>query len=181
MKTPKALFDVVGQLGALRRYARSLTRDQADAEDLVQEALLRAYERKASFRSDGSIRSWLLSILHNTFIDQTRSRRSEAARNEKVAELAEHQVMPAQEDVVRLTQVRDAFLTLPEDQRAVLHLVAIEGMSYQDAAAVLDIPVGTLMSRLGRARAALRALENGGESEQKAPFRIVGGRDVANS
>jgi RNA polymerase sigma factor (sigma-70 family) len=181
MKTPKALFDVVGQLGALRRYARSLTRDQADAEDLVQEALVRAYERKASFRSDGSIRSWLLSILHNTFIDQTRSRRSEAARNEKVAELAEHQAMPAQEDVVRLTQVRDAFLTLPEDQRAALHLVAIEGMSYQDAASVLDIPVGTLMSRLGRARAALRALENGGEAEQRSSFRIVGGRDVTNS
>ncbi|PTE18887.1 RNA polymerase subunit sigma, partial [Cereibacter changlensis JA139] len=79
-----------------------------------------------------------------------------------------------QEDVVRLAQIRAAFFRLPEDQRAALHLVAIEGLSYPEAAKVLGVPQGTLMSRLARARAALRAFEDG------APhLKLVGGRDDA--
>ncbi len=77
-------------------------------------------------------------------------------------------------DAVRLGQVRDAFFRLAEEQRAALHLVAIEGMAYRDAADALGIPVGTLMSRIGRARAALRALEEDGP---RARLSIVGGRD----
>ena len=82
-------FDIVGQLGSLRRYARSLTRDSADAEDLVHDALVRAYERRATFRSGGNLRAWLLSIVHNAFIDKIRSRRSEAARVEQAGYLTD--------------------------------------------------------------------------------------------
>lgn len=167
-------FDVLGQIGALRRYARSLTRDAGDAEDLVHDALVRAYERRASFQASGNMRAWLLSIVHNTFIDGLRGRRSEAARIVESGHLAEPSLAPPQEHSVRLAQVREAFLGLPEEQRAALHLVAIEGLSYQEAAETLAIPLGTLMSRIGRARAALRAMEDGAPG-RASHLRIVGG------
>jgi len=181
MNDPKRI-DVIGLLGPLRRYARSLTRDDTQAEDLVQDALVRAYERHGSFRAGGNLRGWLLSILHNTFIDGRRRRLAEVRRLEQATELVDTAALPEQESRVRLQQVQAAFMSLPDVQRAALHLVAIEGLSYQDAAITLNIPVGTLMSRLGRARAALRAFEAGTSvrpSEAGRPhLRIVGGSDV---
>ncbi|WP_420963147.1 sigma-70 family RNA polymerase sigma factor [Brucella sp. IR073] len=170
-------FDIVGQLGSLRRYARSLTRDATEAEDLVHDALVRAYERRATWHSGGNLRAWLLSIMHNTFIDRARSRRAEAGRMDVVQQLADVRTDPPQEHVVRLAQVRQAFFDLPEDQRAALHLVAIEGLSYSQAADTLKIPLGTLMSRIGRARATLRALEADGPSQPRTHLKIIGGRD----
>ncbi|MBK1865147.1 sigma-70 family RNA polymerase sigma factor [Aestuariivirga sp. YIM B02566] len=170
-------FDVIGQLTSLRRYARSLTRDPADVEDLVHDALLRAFERKHTFRHDGNLRSWLLSILHNVFVDGRRSRRSEQARIDAAGQVAATFSEPPQEHVVRLSQIREAFLDLPEEQRAALHLVAIEGLSYQDAADALRIPIGTLMSRIGRARASLRQLEAATPPGSRSYLKLVGGRD----
>jgi RNA polymerase sigma-70 factor (ECF subfamily) len=175
--------DVVGLLGALRRYARSLTRDETRAEDLVQDTLVRAYERRSSFRPGGNLRSWLLSILHNTFIDSRRRHVAELRRLEHAASFVDTAAPPEQESRVRLQQVQAAFMSLPDEQRAALHLVAIEGLSYQEAANALNIPVGTLMSRLGRARAALRGFEAGADlaqpSQSKRPsLRIVGGSDA---
>jgi RNA polymerase sigma-70 factor (ECF subfamily) len=155
----RTVFEVAAQLPSLRRYAGALTRDHAEAEDLVHDALVRAYERRATFRPDRDLRSWLLAILHNIFVDRARRRRSETQRLARVAEIADTASAPAQHHAVRLAQVRARFMTLPEEQRAALHLVAIEDLTYQEAADALGIPVGTLMSRLARARAALRALE----------------------
>jgi RNA polymerase sigma-70 factor, ECF subfamily len=177
-------FDVTGQLPALRRYGLSLTRNAADAEDLVHEALLRAYEKRASFRNDRNLRAWLLSIVHNCFVDNTRRQRSEATKLLRAGEFAQTVEPAPQEHAVRLRQVRDSFMVLPDEQRAVLHLVAIEGLSYQEAAATLGIPIGTLMSRLGRGRAALRAMEDGdaeatqdAETARGGHLRLVGGSD----
>lgn len=172
----KPRFDVLSQLGPLRRYARALTRDAGDAEDLVHDALVRAYERRGTFRAGGNLRAWLLSILHNVFVDRARSRRSAAAREEVAAALAASRIDPPHDHIVRLAQVREAFFGLPEEQRAALHLVAIEGLTYQEAAAALGVPLGTLMSRIGRARAALRRLEDGPDGG-RAHLRLVGGRD----
>jgi RNA polymerase sigma factor (sigma-70 family) len=182
MNDPKRI-DVIGLLGPLRRYARSLTRDETQAEDLVQDTLVRAYERRGSFRSGGNLRGWLLSILHNTFIDNRRRLVAEFRRLDHAAALADTIAVPEQEGRVRLQQVQTAFMRLPDEQRAALHLVAIEGLSYQEAADALRIPVGTLMSRLGRARTALRNFEAGAglpqPSEANRPnLRIVGGSDV---
>jgi RNA polymerase sigma factor (sigma-70 family) len=174
MKQLKPGFDVLGQLGSLRRYARSLTRDSADAEDLVHDALVRAYERRGTFRRGGNLRAWLLSIVHNAFIDGTRSRKSEAARLEQAAHLIERSIDAPQEHSARLARVREAFLDLPEEQRAALHLVAVDGFSYQEAAAALGVPIGTLMSRIGRARAALRLMEQTVPAKP-GHLRIVGG------
>lgn len=170
-------FDVPAQLSAMRRYARSLTRNETDAEDLVHEALVRAYEKRSSFDNGRGLRSWLLSILHNVFIDGRRSRNAESRREEQAVELTETWVAPAQEHHVRLGQIRDAFLELPEEQRAALHLVAVEGLGYAEAAKALGIPQGTLMSRLSRARAALRAVEDGTPVSRVTHLKIVGGAD----
>ncbi|MPR13093.1 sigma-70 family RNA polymerase sigma factor [Microvirga tunisiensis] len=176
-------MDVIGLLGPLRRYARSLARDESQAEDLVQDTLVRAYEGRSSFRPGGNLRGWLLSILHNTFIDHRRRHVAELRRLEQAAAVAETAAPPDQESRVRLQQVQAAFMSLPDEQRAALHLVAIEGLPYQEAANALRIPIGTLMSRLGRARVTLRGFEAGAElaqpSEAKRPsLRIVGGSGV---
>jgi RNA polymerase sigma-70 factor (ECF subfamily) len=178
-------FDVAGQLTALRRYARALTRDEAAAEDLVHDTLLRAFEGRQTFRAGDNLRQWLLSILHNTFVGSWRSRKAELIRLERAAEVAErHYPSPAPEAAVRLGQIYRAFSALPDEQRAALHLVAVEGLSYQDAAAALDLPIGTLMSRIGRARSSLREFEQAKPLAQadivpketaRDRLRIVGG------
>jgi RNA polymerase sigma-70 factor (ECF subfamily) len=182
--------DVLAQLSPLRRYARALTRDESAADDLVHDALVRAYERRATFRIGGNLRTWLLSILHNTFIDGQRRRAAELRRETEAAQLVEASLPADQESRVRLRQIERAFLGLPKEQRGVLHLVAIEGLAYQEAANALGIPIGTLMSRLSRARAALRAFEETGGSATPAlpasaepspplrpSLRVVGGID----
>jgi RNA polymerase sigma-70 factor (ECF subfamily) len=173
--------DVLALLEPLRRYARSLTRDESQAEDLVQDTLVRAYERHGTFRTGGNLRAWLLSILHNTFVDDHRRERAEARRREQAADLAPSAAPAEQESRVRLQQIQRAFLNLPDEQRSALHLVAIEGLSYREAATTLQIPLGTLMSRLSRARVALRSLEEGagqgsGPAERPRPqLRLIGG------
>ncbi len=169
-------FNVTGQLPALKRYAMSLTRNEAEADDLVHDAVVRAYENRSSFRPDGDLRSWLFSILHNAFVSGVRSNRADAVRIGRVAEITETEIGPEQETSLRLAQVRAAFMRLPDEQREVLHLVAIEGMAYGEAAQVLGIPLGTLMSRLGRARTALRDMESGSISNV-VPLKIVRARD----
>lgn len=176
MDREKRPFDIIGQLATLRRYARSLVRNGPDAEDLVQDALVRAYEKRGSFRSGASLKTWLLSILHNTHIDRLRA--SRARRSDQMESLDElSAILPAgQEDAVHLADVRRAFLALPEEQRAALHLVAVEELSYQEAAAALNIPLGTLMSRLSRARARLRAMGDEaavGNDEEQPRLRLV--------
>ncbi len=126
--------EILAELTPLRRYARSLTRDEAEAEDLVQEALLRAHERRASFRRGKGLRVWLMSILHNLFIDALRSRRARERREAAAMEAAPLSHPASQESAVRLAQIREAFARLPEEQRSALHLVAIEGLSYAEAA-----------------------------------------------
>ena len=179
----RSRFDVIGLLAPLRRYAAVLTRNDTDADELVHDTLVRAYERRQTFRPSGDLRAWLFSVLHNSFIDGQRRKAADAARVREVAATVETVAPAPQDSSVRLQQIRKAFLSLPDEQRAALHLVAIEGLSYQDAAGALGIPLGTLMSRIGRARAALRAFEDGTtpvpqhESSARPNLRVVGGTD----
>jgi RNA polymerase sigma-70 factor, ECF subfamily len=182
--------DVLTNLVPMRRYARALTRDETEAEDLVHEALVRAYEKRSTFRLNGNLRTWLLSILHNTFIDGRRRQKAEQRRVTETAELGDSWLAASQESAIRLQQIKQAFLGLPQEQRSVLHLVAIEGMKYHEAAEALGISIGTLMSRLGRARAALRNFEEGRASgsadapsasaectdDRRLRFKVIGGR-----
>lgn len=176
-EAPDEIQEISRLTPALRRYAQVLARDAAEAEDLVQETFLRAHERRGGYRRTG-LRPWLFAILHNLFIDRRRARGAEARREAEFAALQGGEAADGEESL-RLAQVRALFARLPEDQRAALSLVAIEDMPYAEAAAVLGIPQGTLMSRLARARAALRALEEGtGLAGGPRPhLQVVGGRD----
>lgn len=183
MKRP----DIVDLLVPLRRYARSLTRDTLRADDLVHDTLVRALESQNALRPNTNLRTWMMTVLHNVFIDDQRRKQVELRHADVLVQMSDDMAPPAQEGQVRLAQIREAFLTLPEEQRAALHLVTIEGMAYADAAAVLGIPIGTLMSRLGRGRAALRAFEegarkgqDGGASTRPRPVERTPLRLVAN-
>lgn len=178
MPGPDTRFDTLEHLPTVRRYARSLARDPVAADDLVQEALLRAYEKRHTFRGE-QLRGWLLSIVHSTFLNGVRRQRAEQGRVDRMALLTPQAADPAQEHSARLAQIQAAFLGLPDDQRSALHLVTVEGLSYAEAAAVMQTPLGTLMSRLGRARAALRRFEEAGGQggERQARLRVVGGKD----
>jgi RNA polymerase sigma-70 factor (ECF subfamily) len=168
-------FDVVAHLAPMRRYARTLTRHHEDAEDLVQTALLRAYDRRSSFKAGQDLRAWLMAILHNVYIDGWRSRSAEEDRITLWAEAMAAHAAPAQEHAAELGRIQRLFLDLPEEQRAAFHLVVIEGLSYDQAALVLEVPPGTVMSRLSRARASLRADEATPATRSTTTFRIVGG------
>ncbi|KQN04466.1 RNA polymerase subunit sigma [Sphingobium sp. Leaf26] len=168
------VHDMEADLLAMRRYARALARDDVDADDVVQDALLRAIERKATYQPDRSRTRWLLGIVHNVFVSGKRRQAAETRRNDRFAETLLSSVDPQQEDHMRLAEIAHGFATLPDAQRAVLHLTAIEGLGYQQAADILGIPIGTVMSRLSRARAALRD----GNTEKGHPhLRLVGGQD----
>lgn len=169
--------DVLAHMPALLRYARTLSRDAAVAEDLVQETMLRAHERRDSLRMDGPVRGWLFAVLHNLFVSGTRRARAEAARLDRLTSIAAEFQPAEQEFAAYLRQIGTRFDALPTGQRVVLHLVAVEGLSYREAAEALGIPIGTVMSRLGRARARLRE-DQPAEQTDGGRLRIVGGRDV---
>jgi RNA polymerase sigma-70 factor (ECF subfamily) len=141
---------------ALRRYARALVRNRANADDLVQDCLERAVSRWYQ-RRDGNVRAWLFTILHNLAINQFRQ---SAARGRHVpideTNESDFGETAAQEQKLMYQDILNKLAKLPEDQRAVLLLVGVEDLSYADAAKVLNVPVGTVMSRLSRARERLR-------------------------
>jgi RNA polymerase sigma-70 factor (ECF subfamily) len=151
---------------ALRRYARAMLRNRDDADDLVQDVLERALANWQGRRKAASLRSWLFAILHNLALDRLRrrARRGIDAPLETVPEAWLGR--PAeQEHALGLQDVLAHLAQLPDDQRAVLLLVSVEDLSYAEIAAVLDIPMGTVMSRLSRARERLRRqMEDGAQT-----------------
>src|ERR1700726_4478515 len=144
---------------ALRRYARTFVRDVADADDLVQDTLEQAISRWHQRRSDGDTRTWLFTILHNLAVNHLR-RAARRGREIPLNDSGESDVaVPStQGDALRRDDILGAVGQLPDDQRSVLLLVSIEDASYTEAARILDIPIGTVMSRLARARARLLKL-----------------------
>jgi RNA polymerase sigma-70 factor, ECF subfamily len=160
---------VVRCIPHLRRYARALTKDVQSADDLVQDALERAWSRLHLWRGEGDIRPWLFSILHSIHVDGERHRRRSPPFLRLVGELPVAGVSNP-EATAELREVFAAFDRLAEEQRQVLLLVVLEQFSYQQVADILGIPLGTVMSRLFRARErlrlALRSPENLGRKER---------------
>jgi RNA polymerase sigma-70 factor (ECF subfamily) len=146
------------EIPRLRRFARYMTRDADYSDDLVQECLTRAIANIDSWQPGTNLRAWLFVILKNVFRnDKRRAQHDMAYRSglERDAPL----VVPAQQhNHLVLTEVQQAFLHLSEDHREVLMLIAVEGLRYEEAATILNISVGTVKSRLSRARTALRTL-----------------------
>lgn len=155
---------IVEQIPHLRRYARALVGDRVQAEDLVQDCLERAWSRMHLWKPGTNIRAWLFTILHNIHLNAARKRRNGPGAATVTLDDTPMPVRATQEDKLEMLSLWKAFARLPESQRAPLLLVALEEMSYEEAANVLDIPIGTLMSRIHRGRERLRTLiaESGG-------------------
>lgn len=151
--------DLSIHIASLRRYAYVLCRNRADADDLVQESLTKAIAAADSFRAGRNLRAWLFSIMHNTFVSTKRqyARRARAARFLQ-STLREVGVPPNQEAHVETQHTLNMLSRLAPEKQSVLVLIAVEGLSYAEAASALDIPIGTLMSRLARGREELRKL-----------------------
>lgn len=167
------LDEIEAAIPALRRYAQALLRDRAAADDLVQDCLERALARRAGWRGEGSVRGWMFRILVNLHHDGQRQRSRGPHLSVVGDDMAEFSRPGAQEGHMALREVQAAITRLPDDQRQALLLVALEGMSLVEAAAVLGLAEGTLASRLGRARASLRAA-TGRESAKAARRRDEG-------
>lgn len=152
-------------LPRLRRYARALTGDNASADDLVQDTVERGWSRIGQWRADGDLRAWLFGIMHNLHIDQLRRAPPPSL------ELDDGDLAEAPSSALDMRDLERALQHLPTAQREVLLLVALEEMRYEDVAATLAIPLGTVMSRLSRARENLRRLMAG--QPPAAPLKVV--------
>lgn len=142
---------------ALRRYAWALLRNDGDADDLVQDCLVRAIERTDSRRSEGDMRAWLFSILHNLSISLWRRRKVRAAITADLHGRENAASVPApQSAAAELKEALRMLDGLAEEQRQTLLLIAVEGFEYAEVARIMNVPVGTVMSRLSRARDRLR-------------------------
>jgi RNA polymerase sigma-70 factor, ECF subfamily len=165
--------EIAAHIASLRRYARALMRDRSDAEDLMQEALARALSRSHQYRPGTNLRAWLFTILHNIHVNQVRAK--VVRPNEVPVEDHEHRLStPARQDGrIELRDMARAIETLPAEQRQVLLLVGLEGMKYDEVAKVLGVPIGTVMSRLSRAREAVRTRLAEGPAETGPTLRRI--------
>jgi RNA polymerase sigma-70 factor (ECF subfamily) len=149
--------DVVALLPRLRRFARTLTRNVHDADDLVQIAVERALTRHEQWRPGSRLDGWLFGILRNAWIDELRARGRRGAIFAP-EEAGEHVGEAVMDKEIEMLAVQAALAQLPEEQRSAVAMVLIEGLSYKEAAEAMDVPIGTLTSRLARGREALQAI-----------------------
>jgi RNA polymerase sigma-70 factor (ECF subfamily) len=155
MNEAQRLVDLIPRL---RRYARALVGDRATADDLVQDTLERAWAKLHLYRRGTDLRAWLFTVMHNVHVNRVRAMRVTDPLEDEMPELAQR---AAQGDALLVRDLDRAIARLPAEQRAVLLLVTLEEMSYEEVARTVGIPIGTVMSRLSRAREKLRAMMQG--------------------
>lgn len=166
---------VTREIPHLRRYARALTRDADAADDLVQETLEKALRKRHQWRRSGSIRAWLFTTLYRTYLNSRRGIAAKTARwsnANQVEEEAGGSEPPRQEHGLVFRDVAAALDQLPESQRAALMLVALEDLPYEEAASILGIPIGTLRSRVSRARGSLTAVLDDPDRQRPSIRRV---------
>lgn len=157
MSVDRLREELVTLLPRLRRFARALARNPQDADDLVQTAVERALRHAAQRRDDAPLAAWLYGILRNAWIDEQRAG-ARRGRLFTAAESGEQVADAAHAGAAESLAVQDALGRLPDEQRLAVALVLIEGLSYKEAAHVMEVPIGTLTSRLARARETLQAI-----------------------
>ena len=155
MNEAQRLVDLIPRL---RRYARALVGDRATADDLVQDTLERAWAKLHLYRRGTDLRAWLFTVMHNVHVNRVRASRPTDTLEDEMPELAQR---ASQGDALLVRDLDRGIARLPAEQRAVLLLVGLEQFSYDEAARVLGIPLGTVMSRLSRGRERMRALLGG--------------------
>ncbi len=163
------------EIPRLRRYARALTRDVTGADDLVQDCLARALAKVHLWQEGTDLRAWLFTILHNQYVNHVRR----SVREGSSVALSETEInlttAPSQSKKLELRDMERALGMIPEEQRTVILLVGLEGMRYEEVAEILDVPVGTVRSRLSRGREMLRQLMDitvmAGDTPRRTPRR----------
>jgi RNA polymerase sigma-70 factor (ECF subfamily) len=168
--------DIDSQLRAilprLRRFAQWLCRNPAQADDLVQATLERAISRWPDLRDPEALRAWLFTILYRRFVDSRRRAKRYAWFLARIGH--DDDAQPSAEGEVIASSVLRAFARLPEEQRTLLYCASVEGLSYREIADMLEVPIGTVMSRLSRARQALRQLSEGtSESDRPQALQVL--------
>ena len=151
----RASPDLIEHLPRLRRYARALTGDACRADDLVQDTLERALAKLDLWQPGSDLRAWLFTLMHNLFVNQLRVRRPQGTA---IDDALDQPVSGGQLEAMTARDIHAALERLPEEQREVLLLVGLEQFGYAEAAQVLGVPVGTVMSRLARAREKMRQM-----------------------
>ena len=170
---------IVEQIPHLRRFARGLVRDAVKADDLVQDTLARALAKSDLYREGTNLRAWLFTILRNLFISEVR-RYNAGPKLQVVDETMTPPSIPAsQTDSLALRELEEGLQRLPEEQRTTLLLIGLEGLTYEEAAIVTDVPTGTVRSRLSRARETLRRYmageaEESGDSAKGGLVNVIG-------
>jgi len=161
----------------LRRYALALTGGREAADDLTQDTLERAWRKRALWQPGTDLRAWLFTVMHNVYVNGVRSARITESLDDDAPAAGAMYSMPSgstAESRIVLSELRTALMQLAPEQREVVLLVGLEQMSYAEAAAALEVPIGTVMSRLARGRERLRRLlEADGVSSGAAPLRRV--------
>jgi RNA polymerase sigma factor (sigma-70 family) len=161
MNHAQSLIDMIPRL---RRYARALVGERGAADDLVQDTLERAWSKRHLYRHGSDLRAWLFTVMHNVHVNRVRATRRTDPLEDEIPEMAR----PAQQgDGLLARDLERALARLPAEQREVLLLVSLEEMTYEEAADALGIPIGTVMSRLSRAREKLRAMMLGSPASTK--------------
>jgi RNA polymerase sigma-70 factor (ECF subfamily) len=155
MSDAQSLIELIPRL---RRYARALVSDRAASDDLVQDTLERAWAKLHLYRRGTDLRAWLFTVMHNVHVNRVRATRPTEPLEDEMPELAQR---ATQGDSLVVRDLERGIAALPLAQREVLLLVALEDLSYNEAARALGIPIGTVMSRLARAREKLRLLLHG--------------------
>lgn len=156
--------EILKQIPSLRRYARALTRDADKADDLVQDCLERAWRRLHLWRPGSNLRAWLFTIMHNLYANEVRRYRA-APRFEPFDDTGQLACLTTStESSLHVRDIETAIAALPDGQREVLLLVTLEALRYDEVAEILDIPLGTVMSGLHRARERLRGWMDGDTS-----------------
>ncbi len=155
--------DLQAQIPRLRRYARALTGSREAADDLTQDTLERAWHKRALWQPDATLaaqglRAWLFALMHRVFLNDVRRRRPAESLDEAAAHVAERADAQGADTTIVLRDLERALSQLAVEQREVILLVGLEGLAYDEAAQVLEVPIGTVMSRLSRARERLRQL-----------------------
>jgi len=165
------LTELENCIPALRRYAFTLYYQQEDADDLVQDCLERALKKQSLWQETSSLRAWLFTIQHNLYVNKLRCNDRQPQMTADIETLT-HPLDPSKRDIL-IHNIDFCIQQLPENQKQVLLLITVEGFSYKEVEKIMNIPLGTVMSRLSRARKTLQALINGETNPSQPVLRSV--------
>jgi RNA polymerase sigma-70 factor (ECF subfamily) len=174
---------IARELPYMRRFARALANDASKADDLVHDCVVKALENMEKFQPGTNLRAWLFTILRNCFISDIRRNKRHLGAAESPRWARGGIVPPNQESALLVQRLQGELGNLPDDQRTVLALVVLEGMSYEQTAKTLEVPIGTVRSRLSRARHALRIAMDGDPSVDEAdlPLSVAQHHELAHA